>query len=167
MTTPVEDFSRFLKRWLPALFWMGLILFASTDVGSEGISYGLLKPVLRWFDPHISEPSIYEINIFLRKTMHVIQFAILAILVWRARNSMGRPPRLGNLGGIVFTLFIAAIFAAGSEWVQHFMKFRGSCVSDVWLDMGGASLGLLLLFLYKWVRRHFSAPGKGAAQNPA
>jgi len=147
MTNPLEDFSLFAKRWLPALIWMGLILFASTDAGSTSNSYHFLKPLLQWINPNIQDPAIYEINIIFRKSIHVLQFAILAILVWRAHRLRNLPPKNRTLRAVTLVFFIAIIFAAGSEGVQYLMKARGASVKDVFLNLSGTVLGLGVVYL--------------------
>ena len=147
MTDPLEDFSLFAKRWLPALIWMGVILFASTDVGSTSNSYRLIRPWLLRINPKMTEPEVYRINLRLRKTMHVLQFAILAVLVLRAHRMLKLPPKNRNIRAIGFVFFIAIVFAAGSEGIQYFMKSRGASIKDVFLDLGGTTLGLLVAYL--------------------
>jgi len=147
MTNPLADFSLFAKRWLPALIWMGLILFASTDAGSTSNSYRLVRPWLLWINPQIKETEIYRINLTLRKTIHVLQFAILAVLVWRAHRLRNLPPKNRTLRAVTLVFFIAIIFAAGSEGVQYLMKARGASVKDVFLNLSGTVLGLGVIYL--------------------
>lgn len=128
---------------------MGVILFASTDIGSASTSYHFLKPIVEWLYKGRTQPNIYELNLFLRKTMHVIEFAVLAILIWKARANLPRPLRYGTLGGVTFVISIVALFAMGSELIQLFMKHRGASISDVLLNVSAGFLGLFLLFLWK------------------
>lgn len=147
MTKGLEDFSLFVKRWLPAVVWMAVILAASTDWGAGSNSYLLLKPLLKWFNPAIPETEIYHWNMVFRKTMHVIQFAVLSWLIWKTRRPIsyrhgGFDLRLGS-----FTLAVALFFSLASEGIQLlFPESRGATIKDVFLDMGGAVLGLIIIW---------------------
>lgn len=154
MTNPLEDFPLFVKRWLPALLWMGLILFASTDAGSASNSSHPLKLLLRWINPQIKEPAIDEINIILRKAMHVMQFSILAILVWRAHRMLKLPQKNRTVRTVTLVFFLAIVFAVGSEFVQHLMKDRGASVQDIFLDLTGTALGLFVIYLAGLCKKH-------------
>ncbi len=129
---------------------MAIILIASTDLGTGSNSYLILKPFLTWFYPAITEPEIYRWNIFFRKTMHVAQFAVLSGLVWKTRRPIWHRPGPGDLRLAGFTLAIAAVFSVASEGIQLlFPESRGASVSDVFLDMGGAILGLVIIWFMK------------------
>lgn len=150
MKRRLEGFSRFLKRWAPAFVWMAVMVIASTDLGSTSASYGMLRPLLKWLYAEITEPDIYRINLLLRKLLHVIEFAILAILVWRAWERRPGSRRRGQ--GIALALGIAALFAAATETIQFFMKSRGASVYDVLLNISAACLGLVLLSIWRAFR---------------
>jgi VanZ family protein len=143
-----------MTRWVPVVVWMIFILVASTDLGSAGTTFHFLKPILRWLDPTISEDRIYHLNILARKTMHLIEFATLAILVWRTRMAPGIPRRRNAPACAVgLALAVCAFFAVSTEIVQFTMRSRAASVRDVWINMGGAVLGLLLIALVKTLRR--------------
>lgn len=77
----------------------------------------------------------------LRKAAHVTEFAVLAILLrLRLDGAPGRPYMLALLlGGAV---------GAIDETIQIF-SHRGSQLRDVFIDLSGAALGLLLIFLFQ------------------
>ncbi len=143
---------------MPALIWMGIIIFASTDAGSTSNSYRLIRPWLLRINPKITEPEIYKINLNLRKTIHVVQFAILAVLVLRAHRTVKPPLKHRNLRAISFVFAIAIVFAAGSEVIQFFMKSRGASIVDVFLDLGGTTLGLLAAYLAGLCKKRPAVP---------
>lgn len=139
---------------------MVVILFLSTDIGSASSSYHLLKPLFDWWYKGRPQPNVYEVNLLLRKTLHVIEFAVLATLVARARLQLPRPPRFGTLGVVTLSLSIVLLFAMGSELVQYFMKHRGASWSDVALNTVAGILGLIILYICRWIRSLFPKRGK-------
>ena len=91
----------------------------------------------------MSPRTIWLILVFMRKCAHVIEYTVLAVLLWRALRSV---PTLGTRSVIVFgaVLLGCALFAASDEFHQTFVKSRTPSVRDVFLDVGGALLGLLM-----------------------
>ena len=79
----------------------------------------------------------------MRKCAHVTEYAVLALLLWRALRSV---PALRTKTLMVFgaVLLGCALFAASDEFHQTFVKSRMPSVRDVLLDVAGALLGLLI-----------------------
>ena len=83
------------------------------------------------------------IIVFMRHCAHVGEYAVLALLMWRAlRWGTSVSMRMPTLCGVV--LLGCALFAASDEFHQTFVKSRTPSVRDVLLDVTGASLGLLI-----------------------
>ena len=86
----------FLKYWLPVLLWMGLIFTASSDTHSFARSSRILAPLLHWLFPHLPEDTVNFIVLLARKGAHLTEYAILALLLWRALRKPvkndARPP---------------------------------------------------------------------------
>lgn len=130
----------FFKYWFPLLFWMLLIFIGSTDVLSAEHTSRFLVPFLRWLDPQISWPALNSIQIIIRKLGHLTEYAILAILLWRALATT-------NLkSSTLFAICLAgcAVFAASDEFHQSFVPSRTSSLHDVMIDTCGAFSGLLI-----------------------
>jgi len=132
----------FLKYWLPLVIWLGVIFVGSTDLMSTQHTSRFIVPFLRWLDPHISWAAINTIHTVIRKLGHVSEYAILALLLWRALCS-GRTLRTETpiLFGAV--LLVCAVFAVGDEFHQSFVGSRTPSDRDVLLDSAGALLGAL------------------------
>ena len=91
----------------------------------------------------MSPETIWVILLAARKCAHMIEYAVLALLLWRAvRNT----PVLGAKMLVAFgaVMLGCALFAASDEFHQTFMKSRTPSVRDVLLDIAGAILGLLV-----------------------
>src|SRR5437870_11216842 len=133
----------FLKYWLPLLIWLGVIFLGSTELLSAEYTSRFITPFLLWLKPGMSPQTIWVILVAVRKCAHVIEYAVLALLLWRAlRNT----PVLGAKMLVVFgaVMLGCALFAASDEFHQTFIKSRTPSVRDVLLDIAGAILGLLV-----------------------
>ena len=91
----------------------------------------------------MSPNAIWTILVITRKCAHVIEYTVLALLLWRALRSV---PVLYAKTFMIFgaVLLGCALFAASDEFHQTFVKSRTPSVRDVLLDVGGALLGLLI-----------------------
>ena len=133
----------FLKYWLPLLIWLGVIFLASADLMSAEHTSRLIVPILLWLKPGMAPETIRSILFFIRKCAHVSEYAILALLLWRALRS---GPILRTKTPVLFgaVLLACAVFAASDEFHQSFVKSRTPSVRDVLLDSAGAILGVLI-----------------------
>ena len=134
---------RFLKYWLPLVIWLGVIFVGSTNVMSTEHTSRYIVPFLLWLKPGMSPHAIWMILVVARKCAHVIEYTVLALLLWRALRSV---PALQTKTSMVFgaVLLGCALFAASDEFHQTFVQSRTPSVRDVLLDVGGALLGLLI-----------------------
>src|SRR5205809_6944709 len=133
----------FLKYWLPVFIWLSIIFAGSTDIFSAEQTSRYLVPFLRWLNPQISISTIAAIHLALRKLGHLIEYAVLAALLWRALRSSR------NLRAKISTLFagvwvVCAIFAASDEFHQSFSASRTASLGDVLTDSLGAAIGLAI-----------------------
>jgi VanZ family protein len=133
----------FLKYWLPLLTWLVVIFVGSTSIMSAAQTSRYIVPFLLWLKPGMSPRAIWIILITIRKCAHVIEYAVLALLLWRALRSI---PTLQTKSLMVIgaVLLGCALFAASDEFHQTFVKSRTPSVRDVLLDVTGALLGLLI-----------------------
>ncbi len=115
----------------------------STDILSAEHTSRFLVPFLRWLDPQISWAALNAIQITVRKLGHVIEYAILAALLWRALRG---GTRLTLKVGILFAVawLVCAIFAASDEFHQSFVSSRTASGTDVMIDICGALIGLAI-----------------------
>ena len=128
---------------MPLIIWMTLIFVGSTDVLSAEHTSRFLAPFLRWLDPQISWVALNSIQIFIRKLGHLTEYAILAILLWRAFQSAAFW-KLSTWISLTILLICCAIFAASDEFHQSFVPSRTSSFNDVMIDVCGAMIGLAI-----------------------
>jgi len=133
----------FLKYWLPLLIWLAVIFVNSTDLMSAEHTSRFIVPILLWLKPGMAPETIQSILFAVRKCAHMAEYAILALLLWRALRS---GPTLCTTRPVLFGAVLVAciVFAASDEFHQSFVKSRTPSVRDVILDTAGALFGLLI-----------------------
>lgn len=143
----VSSVRLFLKYWLPVLIWMAIIFSASGDTMSFQHSSRILAPLIRWFFPQISEKVLFDIIYVVRKCAHLTEYAILALLVWRARRKPVRQDRRPWSGADArFAVIVVALYAATDEFHQLFVPHREGKIGDVIIDTTGGVAGILVLW---------------------
>ncbi len=137
----------FLKHWLPVLIWLGVIFLGSTDMLSAEHTSRFLVPFLRWIDPQISFATLNAIQLGIRKLGHLTEYAILAMLLWRAlRNGTRWQIKMSIL--FLVAALASAIFAASDEFHQSFVPSRTASPTEVMIDICGALVGLLACSIF-------------------
>jgi VanZ family protein len=140
-----------LRAWWPALVWVVLITFESTDLFSSEHTGNMLYTLLSHF---LGEIDLYKFLVFhhyLRKTGHVVGYGMLGLLLlrgWRAtldqdHVQLGRTVLLAWLG----TAFVASM----DEWHQSYIPSRTGTWRDAVLDSVAGMV--FLLVAYFWLRR--------------
>jgi len=144
------------RYWLPVLVWMWVIFAASSDRQSFQHSSRFVEPFVRWLFPHLSDDAVHAFVMLVRKCAHLTEYAVLALLLWRA---LPKPPepnahswRWSEVG---LVLGLVALYAASDEIHQAFVPSRQGCVTDVLLDTTGAALALLCLWAVGRWRKHW------------
>jgi VanZ family protein len=106
------------KYYLPLILWAGLIFYFSS------------LPDLK-----SSFPDIWDF--ILRKAAHILEFAILAILMLRIGLRKERPGRKSKV--YILVLAFAILYAISDEYHQSFVVGREMALRDVLID----SLGII------------------------
>ncbi|MGH7953890.1 MAG: VanZ family protein [Limisphaerales bacterium] len=149
----MPQFRAFLKYWLPALIWMALIFTASSDSKSYEHSSRLLAPLLRWLFPQISEDTVNLMVFIARKCCHLAEYAVLALLLWRALNQSKNnlsPWSWPRFGGALLIVFL---YATTDEIHQIFVPTRTPRIHDVVIDTVGGAISLLTLWMLHLCRK--------------
>jgi VanZ family protein len=137
-----------LKFWLPLFIWMAVIFIASSDAQSAHHSSILFEPLLHWLFPQMSQTRVEQIHYLFRKSAHLTEYAVLALLFWRAiRQPQKNAARPWNWPEAGLALAMVFLYAASDEFHQIFVATRTAQVSDVFIDTAGGTTGLLLLWL--------------------
>jgi VanZ family protein len=142
-TATIHVVKRFLKYWLPVLVWLGVIFIGSSDLMSAEHTSRFLIPFLRWLRPDISPEMLALIQFVMRKGAHVAEYAILALLFFRAVYH-GSNLKWSMSILCVNIWLVCVLVAALDEFHQSFVESRGASPWDVMIDSAGAVLGLLI-----------------------
>lgn len=119
--------SRLLKWiffWLPPIIWMNLIFLLSskTRIG-------------------VSEVQLFNFIIF--KTLHIIEYAILYLLLFRGFYlSINKKPTSKTY---VMAFVIAVLYASSDEIHQAFIPTREGTIRDIFIDTIGISIMYILI----------------------
>lgn len=144
----------FIRYWLPVLAWMLVIFSASTDLMSGRRTSRFIEPLLRWLAPGISPENLRRAHFVARKAGHVAEYAVLALLLWRARRKPVRnDARPWNWREAVWAVGVAALYAVSDELHQWFVASRTASAGDVAWDTLGAALAILCLWALGFRRR--------------
>jgi len=125
-----------MLRLLPPLCWTGLIAYFGGDQWGGAQTAAWLGPLLRALLPTASPEALATAHLLIRKTGHVIEYAVLVGL-WRRY--------LG--GGAWAPLGLAVLTACLDELRQWFTPGRVGSMVDVLLDGAAAATALGLLAL--------------------
>jgi VanZ family protein len=151
---PVPKLCSFARHWLPPLLWMCVIFSASGDQQSFQHSSRIVGPILHWLCPHLSDEAAYRVVIAVRKCAHLAEYAVLALLLWRALEAKtGNQAHAWQWSRASLVLLLVVLYAATDEIHQAFVPSREGCVRDVVVDTAGAALGLMGLWATTLLRR--------------
>jgi VanZ family protein len=132
-----------IKAWLPVVLWMGVIFVASTDLGSATHTSQIIEPLVKWVKPDATPEQFELVHFIVRKTAHLTEYAILALLILRAVRLSMMPHLLKSaFRAAAITLLISASYAAMDEFHQSFVAGRTASPHDVLIDTMGACAGL-------------------------
>ena len=110
----------------------------------------MVKEILPYLFPALSEEAFLLIHMSLRKAAHVTEYFVLSLLLFRAfRGGSGAP---WNWRWSFFSLLGVVLWAAVDELHQSFVPARTASIVDVGIDMAGgllAQLVIALVYRYK------------------
>jgi len=124
----IKTLRMFLYYWLPVIIWAGFIFYLSNQPG--------LKSSLAW--PY---------DFILRKGAHIVEFAVLFLLLLRA---LEKGHNLATKKALVWAFVRTIFYAVSDEYHQSFVAQRVASLTDVAID----SLGVLLI-IWRRLRRFF------------
>ena len=133
-----------LKYWAPPIIWMSAIFFFSTDIFSRNKTGSLLRRLIGFIFPDITQELFDSIHFYVRKAGHFTEYAILALLLFRAFRSGTR--ERWRLRWAFSSLLVAFLYASIDEFHQTFTRRRTGSVYDSLIDTSGAATTLVLLW---------------------
>jgi VanZ family protein len=145
-TNASTDWIGTLLRWVPVVVWAAFISWFSTDAFSARSTNSYIDPVLRWLFGDLTPAGFRLAHSVVRKSAHLIEYAILAMLACRAQTAP-RAPIARNLA--LRTLAVCAAYALADEAHQALVPSRTGSVVDVMVDVTGATLGTWALAMWR------------------
>lgn len=143
-------------RYAPLIGWMILIFIASTSELSASNTSLIVRPLLLWLFPDISEEKIGIAHFIVRKTAHFMEYAVFAVLAARAFSTSSHETL--RRGFFYFTLLLIVIYSLSDEFHQSFVASRTGSIYDSFVDTAG---GLTALIVYTvWRREGKDGGGK-------
>jgi len=132
-------------RYGPLVFWILFISFASTSEFSASNTSQILRPILLWLFPNLSESRLAAAHFLTRKVGHFTEYAVLAFLARRAfiTSSLTIMRRYWFQLG----LLLVVIYGLLDEFHQSFVPSRTPSIYDSAIDVAG---GLTVLLIFKF-----------------
>jgi VanZ family protein len=135
--------------------WLSLIFFSSTSVAGEWADWSFHAITRRFFSDLRPSGARYMMwNFAAEKSVHVIAFAILAILLWKIIPDV--PWRF------VAILSAGLVAACASELLQRLFPGRDPTIRDVIINVAGIALGSLASLTFSSLRASNGEPPAGA-----
>jgi VanZ family protein len=114
---------KIIKYWLPVALWALVIFsFSSYSVGSSN--------------------QIYWKDFVIKKAAHVIEYAILTALTYRALKVYG----LKSRNAALWAIFMSVVYGATDEYHQSFTPGREPRLRDVFFDTIGAVFSIYAIW---------------------
>lgn len=137
-----------LLWWLGSAGWAVQIFWASTGTLSSSRTRSWLTWLLSEFGLALSRDGLWLLHLATRKSAHLIQYGILAALLYQALTAhLWQSPAqpLARRRVAVASILLAGLYAATDEIHQLFVVGRGASFSDWLIDIVGAFLIVWLL----------------------
>jgi VanZ family protein len=104
----------------------------------------------------MSPSRVETVHTFIRKCAHLAEYAVLALLLWRAvRRPVKNDPRPWAWPEAGVALAVTFLYAASDELHQIFVPTRTAQISDVFIDIVGGAAGLFALWMIGRWRKHW------------
>jgi VanZ family protein len=150
-----QDRHQVLKAWIAAILWLIVIAIESTTYLSANNTSKILYPILHFLFG-IDHAHFETWHLFIRKGGHVIGYAMLSILLFRAWKeslpAQGNPKWTARWASIA--LLGTALVACLDEWHQSFLASRTGVWQDAVLDTGAGIAAQIIVFLWsRWLLR--------------
>jgi VanZ family protein len=151
-----------IKAWVAAVLWLIVIAIESTAWLSSHNTSRILYPLLHFLFG-LDWQHFETWHFFIRKSGHVIGYAILCILLFRAWRAT--LPAMNDakwtLRWATIAVLGTAIVASLDEWHQSFIPSRTGKWQDVVLDTCAGIAAQILLLL--WWKGFGKKSGKGTS----
>jgi VanZ family protein len=137
-----------LKAWIAAILWLIVISIESTTYLSGQNTSHILYPFFHFLFG-IDQAHFEPWHHVLRKTGHVIGYALLSFFLFRAwRETLPAEPRKWTFRWASLAVLGTFLVASLDEWHQTTLPSRTGRWQDVVLDTSAGIAAQFLLFLF-------------------
>ena len=144
-------------RFVLASLWLAFVLFLGSAPFAAQETGRFILPVLQLAMPGTSAGQLQAIHMVIRKLAHITEYAVLALLWFKAFDLAGRSARTAAWAAL--SICLACAFA--DEVHQSTLPTRQGSARDFVLDAFGATAMLVV------ARGAHNAPGRGARRRDA
>lgn len=136
---------RLVIAWTLVVVWAAVIWILGGDQFSLAETSRTISPWIEWLIGDLDHATRYRIFLGIRKSAHFVEYAILAILTFRAALITAPRNQLATAAWVA--LFLVATLAGADEARQAFSNARTGSPTDVLIDVTGGSIAILGLVL--------------------
>ena len=111
------------KLWLPVILWATIIFIFSSL-------------------PTVKASHVYWREFVIKKSAHIVEFAVLSILMYRALKNTGYSKQTSSY----YTIAIASFYGITDEIHQMFTPGREPTIRDALFDTIGAILAIYFIW---------------------
>ncbi len=127
----MQKILRYVYYWLPPFVWMACIFYMSSQ-----------------HKVNISNQVVVEFVTF--KTLHMVEYALLFFLFYRAFNSV---KTIKQIPILLLTLFASLGYSASDEFHQLFTPTRQGRMRDVVIDLVGMLIMYTIIRNVRYLKR--------------
>jgi VanZ family protein len=132
---------RKILAWALVACWGAVIWSLGEDQFSSIQTSRFLMPLLRWFVGEVDADTRYHVSMFVRKSAHLTEYGILALLTLRAAWIAAGRAQLAPSACIA--LFVVVAVASADEFRQTFSAVRTGSPYDVLIDLTGGLIAIV------------------------
>jgi VanZ family protein len=134
-------------RYAPLIICLVLISFASSNEFSADNTSRVVRPLLLWLFPNITEERIRLAHFLVRKAGHITEYAVLGWLA--ARAFAGSSREFLRQRWLIAGLALVVLHALLDEYHQSFVPSRTGSIHDSGIDIVGGLIGLVGFGFFK------------------
>jgi VanZ family protein len=136
-----------LLRYGPVVLWAALIFIFSSGLFSGSNTSTIVRPLIQWVYPSISEGALAIVHGLIRKASHFVEYAVLALFAARAFRTSSRDFLRNHW--LAVSLSFVAVYALSDEFHQSFVSSRTASIYDCMIDTAGGFAALTVIRMRK------------------
>ena len=106
-----------------------------------------IRPFLEFLFPNSPEETLNIYHGYIRKIAHVTEYAMLAF--WASRAFSSSTVKILRRFWYVFAFVLVALVASIDETNQSYIASRTGSIYDVWRDISGGAIMILIFYLVR------------------